>query len=120
MSDEQCVFCRIINRQLPAKIEAENDDWVVIEDLHPRAPVHVLLIPRMHFEKKDTIGGKINGFWEKAFVEIEKVIRSFGLDKSGYVIRNNGAGYNHLEHEHIHILGGSKKEPLTQNPADFK
>ena len=50
-------------------------------------------------------------FWGKIMGAVFEVVRQEGLDKSGYKLVNNGAGYNHFDHEHIHVLGGSKEEP---------
>jgi len=44
-------------------------------------------------------------------VAVFQVVKHLGLDKTGYKLVNNGAGYNHFEHEHVHVLGGSKEEP---------
>lgn len=50
-------------------------------------------------------------FWGKIMPVVFEVVSELGLDKTGYKLVNNGAGYNHFEHEHIHILGGTKTEP---------
>jgi len=50
-------------------------------------------------------------FWGKMMAAVFQVVKHLGLDKTGYKLVNNGAGYNHFEHEHVHVLGGSKEEP---------
>ncbi|MEX1061710.1 MAG: hypothetical protein WEC39_01195, partial [Patescibacteria group bacterium] len=58
-----------------------------------------------------TLSGKYPGFWDKMMEAVWQTVKHFKLDKTGYKLVGNGAGYNHFEHEHLHILGGSEKEP---------
>lgn len=106
-----CIFCKIVNKEIPSKIVYENDDYIAFENIRPSAPVHVMLITKKHIDKTDTISGKIEGYWDGLMSEAGKVIKKLGLDKTGYRIVNNGAGYHAIDHEHIHILGGYNWRP---------
>lgn len=108
-----CLLCQVAKHKISAPVRYEDEDFIVIDDKYPRAPVHVLVIPKKHNEKKDTISGAVPAFWDSLISVSYKVLRKLNLDKTGYVLRNNGAGYNHFEHEHLHILGGSEKEPMS-------
>lgn len=111
MLDKNCVFCKIVAGEEPCQKVFETDEFLVIKNKYPKAPTHVLVMDKKHREKKDTISGSLNNYWDKMFEAIFGTITKLGLDKTGYKLVNNGAGYNHLEHEHFHILGGSKEEP---------
>lgn len=113
MFDENCLFCKIVKGLEPCVKVYESEDFLVIQNKYPVAPVHVLVVDKKHREKKDTISGAYYDdlYWDKMFATIYDTIRQLGLDKSGYKLINNGAGYNHFEHEHFHILGGTKEEP---------
>jgi len=111
MYDPDCLFCQIVKGEAPSEKILETDEFLVIKNKYPVAPVHVLVLDKQHRVKKDTISGKYIGYWDKLFGTVFDTIRKLGLDKTGYKLVNNGAGYNHFEHEHIHILGGSKEEP---------
>jgi len=98
----------------------ETDDFLVIKNKYPMAPIHVLVLDKQHREKQDTLAGVYSksptSYWDKMFATISATITQLGLDKTdssvrGYKLVNNGAGYNHFEHEHFHVLGGSKAEP---------
>ena len=90
----------------------EDDNYIAFENIKPEAPVHVLIIPKDHVEKKDAIKGAVDvRFWDNFMSAINKVIKQLDLDKTGYRLVNNGAGYNHLEHEHFHLLGGEGWHP---------
>lgn len=108
---EDCLFCQIVGGVEPAKKILETEEFLVIENKFPTAPVHVLVLGKKHREKSETIAGQHEGFWDKMILAAYQAIRHFGLDKTGYKLVLNGAGYNHFEHEHLHVLGGTKEEP---------
>lgn len=114
VKDEKCLFCQIVVGESPSKKVWENEEFLAIENKYPQAPVHVLVMPKEHMKKKEVV--EINSeqnmeFWGKMMDAVFQVVKHLGLDKTGYKLVNNGAGYNHFEHEHTHVLGGSKEEP---------
>ena len=116
MTDTNCLFCKIGLGQEPAKVVLETDQFLCIENKYPVAPVHVLVTPKDHVGKKGWVQDQKLGvtdehFWGKIMAVVFTVVVKLGLDKTGYKLVNNGAGYNHFDHEHIHILGGTKTEP---------
>ncbi len=104
-----CVFCKIINRDLPSKIIRENDDVIVIEDRSPKAPIHYLIIPKVHIVNINHMQDTEEHY--KIVREMFKMVRkiTFDLpgDKSFNFIANNGesAGQS-VPHMHWHILSG--------------
>lgn len=117
MTDSNCLFCKIGVGREPSRVVIETEDFLCIENKYPSAPVHVLVIPKAHISKKDWTDGKNKGvtgddFWGRIMAVVFTVIIKLGLDKTGYKLVNNGAGYNHFDHEHIHVLGGTKSEPV--------
>jgi len=100
-----CIFCKIVDGELPCNKEAENDHFLAFHDLYPKAPVHLLIIPKAHFECfQDVDAQTMAGLTEFT----QEVARKMGLDKSGYrLITNNGAdGGQEVPHLHFHLLGG--------------
>lgn len=114
MGDQNCLFCQIARGEAPSVKVWEGDKFVAIENKFPKAPVHILVIPKEHVSKKDLVNGVSDNFWSEMFEAVFTVIRLKGLDKTGYKLVNNGAGYNHFDHEHIHVLGGTNTEPGGQ------
>lgn len=108
-SDENCLFCKIVKGIEPSKKVLETEDFLVIHNKYPEAPIHLLVLDKSHNEKKQTLSGEIAGYWDKMINTAYLAINKLNLDKTGYKLENNGAGYNHFEHEHLHILGGIKK-----------
>ena len=111
MDIQNCLFCKIAAGAEPATIVWENDSFMAIKNKYPAAPVHLLVIPREHVSKKAEMQKTDSGFWGEFMTAVFNVIRDQKLDKGGYKLVNNGAGYNHFDHEHMHVLGGSKEEP---------
>jgi len=104
-----CVFCKIANKEIPAKIVFENDDVICIHDLHPVTPVHVLIIPKMHFNDITELPLSTEG--EQAMLSalraIPEVCREMNLDNGFRVINNCGEfGGQTISHVHFHVLGG--------------
>ena len=111
MAENNCLFCKIVAGEDSAEKVLETADFIVIKNKFPVSPVHVLVLDKKHREKKDTLSGKFPGFWDQMMGTVWQTVQQLGLDKTGYKLVNNGAGYNHFEHEHLHILGGSQEEP---------
>jgi len=113
MIDQNCLFCQIVSGSAPSEKVFEDDVFLVIKNKYPQAPIHLLVLDKEHREKSQTIAGEYYNqhYWDALFKTIYDTITLVGLDKTGYKLVNNGAGYNHFEHEHFHIMGGSKTEP---------
>ncbi len=111
--DPNCLFCKIVEGNEPSSKVLELEDFIIIKNKFPKAPVHVLVLDKEHNQKEDTMSGKLSKseYWTKIMDAAWQGIVRLGLDKTGYKIVNNGAGYNHFEHQHLHIMGGSKTEP---------
>ena len=114
MKDKDCLFCKIGEKKEPAEVVWENEEFICIKNKYPTAPVHVLVMPKDHVAKRELATSEEGGFWGKIMPVVFDMVKLLGLDKTGYKLVNNGAGYNHFEHEHIHVLGGTKTEPGGQ------
>lgn len=106
MSD--CIFCRIVEREIPAEIVYEDDTAVAIEDIHPQAPVHLLVIPRQHIVSLDEIKPESETLIGHLHGIASRLARERGLETKGYrTVINNGAGAGQsVFHLHVHVLGG--------------
>lgn len=120
--DESCLFCKIVAGKEPSVKVWENVGFLAIKNKYPVAKVHILVLSKEHVSKRMLASAPLrqgfggaemtrSRFWSKIMEAVFIVVRLNGLDKSGYKLVNNGAGYNHFDHEHIHVLGGTKEEP---------
>jgi histidine triad (HIT) family protein len=112
--NETCLFCKIVAGEEPSVKIWEDKDFVCIKNKFPVAPTHVLVMPKAHIKKVEVATSEKGEFWGKMMGAVFAVVHELNLDQTGYKLVNNGAGYNHFEHEHVHILGGSKTEPGGQ------
>lgn len=108
MSD--CIFCKIVNKEIPATIVYEDDKVVAFNDINPAAPVHVLVVPRQHIESVSKIDEKSAHILPDIFLGVNKVAEKLGIKEDGFrVIVNNGKdGGQVVYHLHFHLLGGKK------------
>lgn len=109
MSD--CIFCKIVNGQIPAKVIYENEKVLAFHDITPQAPFHVLVIPRKHIEAaRDLTKEDMQDIIPHIFEAIQIVTKELDFDGNGYRIVNNcgNDGGQTVNHIHFHILGGRK------------
>jgi len=108
------VFCKIIAGEIKADIVHRDEDFIVMKDINPQAPVHLLIIPVKHVNSlEDFMEGNNNGLLGKALVTAHKAAHEAGIAEKGYrLIMNEGEyGGKLVPHLHIHLLGGKKLGP---------
>lgn len=111
MAEADCLFCKIINRQIPGTIVYNRNDVVAFEDIHPAAPQHILFIPRRHVASMAELTAEDGAMLGNLFAAAAEVAHERKLDdpeKGGYrfvtnVGKNAGQSVFHL---HFHLLGG--------------
>ena len=108
MTDPECIFCKIAAGQIPADIVQQDDLVVAFRDISPKAPTHVLLIPRRHVESAAELGAEDGEMLARLFSVAAQVARDAGVADQGYRLVTNvgsGAGQS-VFHLHFHLLGG--------------
>jgi len=106
---ENCIFCRIARKEIPADLVYEDDQAVAFKDLDPQAPVHVLVIPKKHAASLLELQPEDNAIAAHILCEvIPALARKLGLAAGGFrVVVNTGEdGGQSVRHLHFHILGG--------------
>lgn len=102
-----CIFCSIINGELPSKKVYENEHILAFRDINPMAPTHIIVIPKEHIPSADAINSENSSLIAEIFEAIPKIAENEGL-KNGYrIISNCGPdACQTVPHLHFHILGG--------------
>jgi histidine triad (HIT) family protein len=116
LQDPGCLFCRIARRELPAGILFETERVLAFEDIRPKAPVHILVIPKLHFASLDDAPDGSEGLLGELLVAARRAARDKGVAATGYrVVLNTGpdSGQEVL-HIHLHVIGG---RPLHWPPG---
>jgi histidine triad (HIT) family protein len=101
-----CLFCRIVRKEIPAKIVAEDEHCVAFRDINAQAPVHVLVVPREHVASLDEV--KDGALVGRMHTLAARIARDEGVAERGYrtVINTNSDAGQTVPHIHLHILGG--------------
>ncbi len=105
-----CIFCKIVNKESPAKIVYEDSNFIALKDINPKAPLHLLIIPKEHIISVNHLGGKNKELIGELFLVAQKIAQKQGVAETGYrLIFNVGknAGQT-IDHLHLHLMGGRK------------
>jgi len=107
---DSCLFCRIVRREIPAKIVYEDEKCLAFEDIKPQAPVHILIIPKAHFASLNEAPAGAESLLGEMLLRARAIAREKGIGESGYRLvlntaRDSGQDVFHL---HFHLLGGRR------------
>jgi histidine triad (HIT) family protein len=103
-----CLFCRIVNGEIPASKVYEDDLLLAFNDINPQAPMHVLVIPKAHVSTANDLGADHDALVGAMVRRGAAIARERGYDGSGYrsVINTNAQAGQSVFHIHLHVLGG--------------
>jgi histidine triad (HIT) family protein len=105
--DPDCLFCKIVAGEIPSDRVHEDDDVIAFRDIAPRAPTHVLVIPRRHVPDAHALNEADGDLLGKVFSAIRKIADDAGLDRGYRVVTNVGPESGQtVFHLHFHLLGG--------------
>lgn len=113
------LFTRIINREIPATIVYEDDLVIAFQDIHPVAPVHILIIPKQEIPTVNDITTADEPMLGRLFTVAARIARENNIAESGYrlIMNCNSDGGQEVFHMHLHLLGGEKIGPMRIKPA---
>ena len=105
-----CIFCKIAKKEIPAKIVYEDDNILAFDDIRPQAPVHVLVIPKAHWASLNDVPDAEQGILGDILIKAREIAQVKGVRESGYRIVLNTAPDSGQDvfHIHFHILGGRR------------
>ncbi len=114
MSD--CIFCKIIEGEIPSEKVYEDEEIVAFEDIDPRAPVHVLIVPREHIPTLNDTEPAQDGLLGRMVLVAMRIARENDVADSGYrlLINCNKDGGQEVFHLHLHVIGGRYLGPMVQ------
>lgn len=105
-----CIFCKIINKEIPSGMVYSDKDIVAFNDINPQAPVHIVIIPRKHIERLSEITEGDSGLMGRLVFVAKKIAQEKNIAESGYrlVFNCNKDAGQAVFHIHLHLLGGRK------------
>lgn len=110
MQNPNCIFCKIVSKESPAEIEYEDADVMAFWDIHPKAPTHILIIPKKHIASLNDLQEADYGLIAKMVAAAKMVAKKKNLETDGYrlCINNGPSGGQIVDHLHMHLLGGKR------------
>lgn len=107
---EDCIFCQIVAKKIPADIKYEDDHILVFPDIAPKAPIHWLIIPKKHVGSMQELTAEDSALAGHLFTQVSKIAQLAGIDKTGHrIVSSTGSdGGQTVPHLHVHLFGGQK------------
>lgn len=107
--DSNCIFCKIVAGQIPSKKVYEDDDILAFHDIQPWAPVHVLIIPKLHITSMVDVGLEHQALLGKMMAVSPRLMLELGVTNGYRHLINTGAdGRQEVQHVHLHVMGGPR------------
>lgn len=105
-----CVFCRIGNKEIPADIVYEDGEVLAFKDIHPIAPIHILIIPKKHIDSANDLKKKDEKLVGHMILAAKKIAEDLQAGEKGYklLFRVGEWGGQEIQHIHLHLIGGAK------------
>ncbi len=107
---EDCIFCKIINKEIPASMVFEDEKMIAFNDINPQAPIHILLIPREHFASLNDIPKEKKNILSHLLLKARQIAQEKGIAEKGYriVLNTEKDSGQEVFHIHFHLLGGRR------------
>ncbi|MCK5044525.1 histidine triad nucleotide-binding protein [Candidatus Parcubacteria bacterium] len=113
-----CIFCQIIKKEMPADIIYENEQVVAFKDIHPKAPLHFLIIPKKHIPSVDHLEEEDKELMGELVLSAKKIAKEQGVSAAYKLVFNVGrAGGQIIDHIHLHLLAGWKSDKERDIPG---
>ncbi len=108
-----CIFCKIVQGEVPCTVVYEDDNVIAFEDIYPSATNHIIVIPKNHVDDLNGITDENIDCVKQIFSAISKIVKKLNIDESGYrVVTNCGSNaFQSVKHLHFHIVGGQELSP---------
>nr|WP_316643845.1 histidine triad nucleotide-binding protein [uncultured Roseateles sp.] len=107
--DANCIFCKIVAGQIPSRKAYEDEDLLVFHDINPWAPVHVLIIPKIHVATLSDIGPEHEAILGRMLALAPKLMKDLGVTNGYRTVINTGPdGGQEVYHLHMHVMGGPR------------
>lgn len=107
---ENCIFCKIVKKEIKSNIVYETDNLIVFPDIDPHADTHLLIVPKEHIKGIENIGTTHGDLLGQVFEVAKKLVKDYNLEDSAYRVAVNGGKAQGVPHLHFHFLGGIWKK----------
>lgn len=111
-----CIFCKIVNKEIPKEFVYEDLEIVAFNDINPMAPIHILIIPKRHIETINDLKEGGSNLAGAMILTARNIAEKMGIAKNGYklLFRVGADGGQEVPHIHLHLIGGAKLEEIIR------
>ncbi len=104
---DDCIFCKIVRKEIPSRIVYEDENILAFEDIEPVAPVHLLIIPKIHISSLNEVNDEHKDLIADIIITIKELAKELELSEDGYRVVNNcgDLGGQTVNHLHFHLVG---------------
>ena len=120
---DDCIFCKIIGKKIDAKIVYEDKEIIAFKDIHPIAPVHILIIPKKHIASVNDVTSEDTALLGKMIIGARDIANELNISEGGYklLFRTGKNGGQEVDHIHLHLIGGAAlHEEIRPLEVDWK
>lgn len=105
-----CIFCKIVNKEIPTEFIYEDEEIVAFSDIHPIAPVHILIIPKRHIKDMNKLEKSDAELAGRLILAAQEIARKLDIAENGYklLFRVGQNGGQEVPHIHLHLIGGAE------------
>lgn len=113
---KNCIFCQIVKKEIPTDFVYQDEKVVVFHDIHPIAPVHILIIPKEHIPTIDDLEDNQESLVGRLIIVAKKIARDLKISQDGYklLFRVKKYGGQEVDHLHLHLIGGAPLEEIIR------
>lgn len=104
---DNCIFCKIIKKEIPSNIVYESDSLIAFPDINPSADTHLLIVPKIHIAGVQDLTTSHGELLAQIYSAVNKLVLDYNLKDALYRIVVNGGQAQHVPHLHFHLLGGN-------------
>lgn len=109
---DNCIFCKIISKEIPKEFTFESENLVVFPDINPSAEIHLLIVPKKHIPAISSLTSSEGQLLTEIFSVVNNLVKEYNLTDDLYRVVVNGGKAQHVPHTHFHLLGGTWKKMI--------
>jgi histidine triad (HIT) family protein len=109
---DDCIFCKIVKKEVPTKILKETEDIIAFPDISPSADTHILIIPKKHIDGIQDLTTEHGNLLAQIYGVANSLVKEYNLENLAYRVVVNGGKAQHVPHIHFHLLGGDIRKKI--------
>lgn len=110
---DNCIFCKIAKKEIPSAIKYEDDGVIAFDDINPKAPIHILIVPKKHINSISAMSNDEVSVISKLILAAKRIAKDNKIDSFRLVFNSGRDAGMEIDHLHLHLLAGAKLGPMA-------